>query len=171
MRELVQSRVIVGLIIGFHVLATLSAIPVPSFSFSKQAGWAETHASYCSCTSCSPTNCCCAMLAPESSDEDDSGVAMFGYSCQPTLSWLIIALPPVTSGAEPTGEMVPGLADRGVVMSHTETGVLSLGVPTPPATEPPADGSGRAKRCSNQRLKASGYEHPSARSTCVPQPP
>lgn len=130
MRDLVESRSVVAVLVGLYVLATLGAIPVPAVVLTQMGSGGDSCVSVCACTSCSPSSCCCAMLEPVPED-DKGGVAMFGYSCQPTVTWFLAILPPAVEGAalsgvaaQPFGERAPPALVR-VVDSE-------IGVPTPP---------------------------------------
>ena len=132
MRELVESRSVIAVVVGLYVLATLGAIPVPAFVLTHAAA-DEACVSVCTCTGCSPATCCCAMLEPVSDDEDDEdgGLAMFGYSCQPTVTWFIAILPPAVEGAALSGVDALPLVERAppAVVRRAES---DMGVPTPP---------------------------------------
>ncbi|MEL7484020.1 MAG: hypothetical protein AAFN41_06660 [Planctomycetota bacterium] len=133
MRELVESRSVVAVLLGLYLLATLGAIPVPAFVLSRMGpADAASCVSVCKCVSCSPETCCCAMLEPQpAEDEDEGGVAMFGYSCQPTVTWFIAILPPAIEGAALSGVDALPLIERAVpaIVRGAES---DLGVPTPP---------------------------------------
>lgn len=130
MRELVESRSFVAVLLGLYVLATLGAIPVPAFVLSRAPTIDEIHASYCSCVSCSPTNCCCAMLAP-SEGAPEGTIAMLGYSCQPTVTWFLAILPPAAEGAALSGvDAGPMIEQRWPMLAGAAT--RAIGVPTPP---------------------------------------
>lgn len=135
MRELVQSRWIVGLLIGFFVLAGQAAIPVPTVVLS-QIGSGDVDASsclptVCRCTGCSPTNCCCAMTAPRDDDDDGRGLSMLGYNCQPDVEWFVAVLPPVITSGTVGLALVPDAASGSGADAPVRGGV-ELGVPTPP---------------------------------------
>ncbi|MEL6797500.1 MAG: hypothetical protein AAFO89_11850 [Planctomycetota bacterium] len=134
MRELVESRSVVAVIVGLYVLATIGAIPVPAFVLTRAAS-DDACVSVCKCTSCSPSSCCCAMLEPVSDGDKDGGpnhaLAMFGYSCQPTVTWFIAILPPAVEGAALSGvDSLPFVERAPPAVVHGAES--DMGVPTPP---------------------------------------
>lgn len=129
MRDLVQSRSVVAVLVGLYVLSLLGAIPVPTISLSDSSSAGAAHASYCSCVSCSPDSCCCAMMQGDSDDE--GGVAMFGYRCQPTLTWFLAVMPPVVPHVEALAAVEPWRLATSEP-AHASADDRSIGVPTPP---------------------------------------
>ncbi|MEM7622509.1 MAG: hypothetical protein AAF235_04835 [Planctomycetota bacterium] len=131
MRELVESRSVVAVLLGLYMLATLGAIPVPAFVLSRAASDdAGSCVSVCKCVGCSPESCCCAMLEPQTDDED-GGVAVFGYSCQPTVTWFLAILPPAVEGAVLAGIDTGVMTERAPPMLTPKID-RAIGVPTPP---------------------------------------
>ncbi len=132
MRELVESRSVVAVLLGLYLLATLGAIPVPALTLSRLAPSGDgSCVSVCKCVGCSPETCCCAMLAPQPEEDDTGGVAIFGYSCQPTVTWFLAILPPAVEGAAMSGVASPPLAER-APPAEVRGAWSDLGVPTPP---------------------------------------
>lgn len=133
MRELVQSRWIVGLLVGFYILASQAALPVPTLVFSRLApsGSAAACVTACSCAACSPGKCCCAMVAPDA-DEDAGAVSMFAFSCQPDLQWFLAGLPPMLFGARvlAVGAAIPSVEPALAALLAPSD--IAIGVPTPP---------------------------------------
>ncbi|MEL6499452.1 MAG: hypothetical protein AAFZ67_00225 [Planctomycetota bacterium] len=131
-RELVESRSVIAVVVGLYVLATLGAIPVPAFVLTRAAA-DDACVSVCKCVGCSPSTCCCAMLEPMSDDEnnEDNGLAVFGYSCQPTVTWFIAVLPPAVEGAALSSVDVLPLVER-VPPAVVRGAESDMGVPTPP---------------------------------------
>lgn len=136
MRELVQSKWIVGLLVGFYVLASQAALPVPTLVFTAVGSSSSGDAacvSVCKCVGCSPETCCCAMVPMGAERDDDSGlVKMLAFSCQPDLQWFLAGLPPLMLDVR-----VPaaGDADRCVETALSDLLMRSdraVGVPTPP---------------------------------------
>lgn len=133
MRELVQSRWIVGLLVGFYILASQAALPVPTLVFSKLAPLAGDGAcvAACSCVSCSPETCCCALAAPDS-DSDEGAVSAFAFSCQPDLQWYLAGLPPMMFGARVQAVDAALPRAEPALASLLAPSDVAIGVPTPP---------------------------------------
>ena len=130
LRELVQSRSVMVVLVGLYVLSTLGAIPVPSVALSRAVPVdGASCVSVCKCVSCSPESCCCAMLAP--ADDEDEGIRMLGFSCQPTVTWFLAVLPPAVSLAEIVTKAETPIAERGSPML-ADARERAVGVPTPP---------------------------------------
>lgn len=112
MRQLVESRSVVGVLIALYVCASLAAIPVPRpvASFMADMGISLASApdeSGCSCgtaSTCSTGDSCCCAPKALTSDEpvtmaegEGQGFELMAISCTPELKWFLAAVPPVFS--------------------------------------------------------------------------
>lgn len=113
MRQLVQSRSVVAILIALYVCASLAAIPVPRpvSSFMSDLGISLVSTpdeSGCSCgtaSACSTSGaCCCAAKALVNSQDpqpvtiaegEGQGFGLMSISCMPELKWFLAAVPPV----------------------------------------------------------------------------
>jgi hypothetical protein len=131
MRRLADSPLIAALLAVLYILANQAALPVPTFSFSRDAGTQMAHSEYCACSGCSPDGCCCAALAP-ADGESDGGIALMGLNCKAKLSWFLIAAAPVIGSAAPALEPVGSLTGPIVAPRLMGPAARALGTPEPP---------------------------------------
>ncbi len=110
MRELVESRSVVGVLIALYVCASLAAIPVPRpiASFMSDIGISlastpdETGCSCGTASTCSTSGSCCCAPKALTNDEpvtiaegEGQGFELMAISCTPELKWFLAAVPPV----------------------------------------------------------------------------
>lgn len=131
MRRLADSPLAAVLLAMLYILANQAALPVPTLSFSRDAGGEVAHSEYCACTGCSPDGCCCAALAP-AEGESDGGIALLGLNCKAKLSWFLVAAAPVIGSAAPA--LVPAGSLTGPSVAPLLMGPARrvLGTPEPP---------------------------------------
>lgn len=157
MRELVQSRAVMAMLVSLYAVSLLGAIPMPIATLAAAperpsdiaavtVSAEALHATYCPCVGCSPTNCCCAMSQPvyrtgdladaipndgSADGRDDGRIVMLGFSCQPTLTWFLALMPPTVVAVEAIGAAGQNFAAGlpGVLADRAE---CPIGVATPP---------------------------------------
>lgn len=137
MRQLVESRSVIVVLIGLYLCASLAAIPVPRY-VADAFRPVETGVA-CKCGEASACalsdSCCCAAKAHAASAEasaDDEGPSVLTFGCTPQLKWFLAAIP-VFAGNSTASFMLDD--NRGERLLACDTDVVSsrwLDVQSPP---------------------------------------